>query len=81
MIPGLGRSPGEETGYPLQYSWTSLVAQTVENLPAIRETWVRSLVWEDPLEECMVTDSSILSGFPYFLQFKSEFCNKKFMSV
>jgi len=34
-IPGLGRSTGEELGYPLQYSWASLVAQLVENLPAI----------------------------------------------
>ena len=36
-IPGLGRSPGEETGYPLQYSWASLVAQAVKNPPALRE--------------------------------------------
>ena len=48
-IPGLGRYPGEGIGYPLQYSWTSLVAKLVENPPAIRETWVRSLDWEDPL--------------------------------
>ena len=40
LIPGSGRSPGERIGYPLQYSWTSLVAQLVKNLPAIRETWV-----------------------------------------
>ena len=37
-IPGLGRSPGEEIGYPLQYSWALLVAQLVKNLPAMRET-------------------------------------------
>ena len=37
LIPGLGRSPGEGTGYPLLYSWTSLVAQMVKNLPAVRE--------------------------------------------
>ena len=47
-IPGLGRSTGEEIGYPLQYSWASLVAQLVKNPPAIRETWVRSLGWKDP---------------------------------
>ena len=46
---------------PLQYSWTSLVAQRGKNLPAMRETWVRSLVWEDPLEEGIVTLSSILA--------------------
>ena len=40
LIPGLGRSPGEGTGYPLQYSWASLVAQMVKNLPAMWETWV-----------------------------------------
>ena len=38
----------------------SLVAQTVKNLLAMQETWVRSLVWEDPLEEEMATHSSIL---------------------
>ena len=40
-IPGLGRSPGEGIGYPLQYSWVSLVAQMVKNPPAMPETWVR----------------------------------------
>ena len=50
LIPGLGRSPGEGIGYPLQYSWASLVAQLVKNLPAVWETWVWSLGWEDPLE-------------------------------
>ena len=60
-IPGSGRSAGEGIGYPLQYSWASLVAQTVKNLPAMWETWVRSLVWEDPLEEGMATHSSILA--------------------
>ena len=39
-IPGLGRSAGEGTGYPFQYSWASLVAQLVKNPPAMRETWV-----------------------------------------
>ena len=48
-IPGLGRSAGQRIGYPLQYSWASLVAQLVKNLPAMWETWVRSLDWEDPL--------------------------------
>ena len=45
----------------LGLSWASLVAQTVKNLPAMRETWVRSLGWEDPLEEGMATHSSILA--------------------
>ena len=39
-IPGLGRPPGEGIGYPLQYSWFSLVAQLVKNPPAMWETWV-----------------------------------------
>jgi len=47
-IPGSGRSAGEQIGYPLQYSWASLVAQLVKNLPAMHETWVRSLGWKDP---------------------------------
>ena len=60
-ISGLGRSPGEGIGYPLQYSWASLVAQMVKNLPAVWETWVRSLGWEDPVEEGMATHLSILA--------------------
>ena len=43
--------PGEGIGYPLQYSWASLVAQMVKNLSAMWETWVQSLGWEDPLEK------------------------------
>ena len=50
-ISGSGRSTGEEIGYPLQYSWASLVAQLVKTPPALWETWVRSLGWEDPLEK------------------------------
>ena len=61
MIPGLGRCPGEGIGYPLQYSWASLVAQLVKNLPAMRDTWVRSLGWEDPLEKRKATHSSVLA--------------------
>ena len=60
-IPGLGRSPGERIGYPLQYSWAFLVIQMVKNLPAVQKTWVRSLGWEDPLEDGMATHSSILA--------------------
>ena len=41
--------------------WASLVAQTVKNLPAMQETWVRSLGWEDPLEKGMEIHSSILA--------------------
>ena len=47
-VPGSGRSPGEGIGYPLQYSWASLVVQLVKNLPAMWETWVRSLGWKIP---------------------------------
>ena len=59
-IPQSRRSPGEGIGYPLQDTWASLVAQMVKNLPAMRETCVRSLGWEDPLEEGMATLSSTL---------------------
>ena len=55
LIPGLGRSPGEGIGYPFQYSWAFLVAQLVKDLPAMRETWVQSLGWEDPLEKGKAT--------------------------
>ena len=65
-IPGLGRSPGEGKGCPLQYSWASLVAQLVKNLPAMWETWVRSLGSEDPLEKGKAAHSSIL-GLPWWL--------------
>ena len=51
LTPGSGRSPGEGKGYPLHYSWASLVAQLVKNLPATWETWVQSLGCEDPLEK------------------------------
>ena len=61
-IPGTGRSPGEGIGYPLQYSWVPLVVQSVKNPPAMQETWVWSLGWEDPLEEGMATHFSSLSG-------------------
>ena len=60
-IPRLRRSPEEGIGYPLQYSWASLVAKMVKNLPAMQETWVPSLGWKDPLEEGMATHSSILA--------------------
>ena len=56
-----GSIPGERIGYPLQYSWASLVAQMVNNLPAIQETWIRSLGWEDTLEAGMATHSCILA--------------------
>ena len=42
--------------------WASLLAQKVKNLPAMRETWVRSLGWEDPLEEGMAPTPVFLSG-------------------
>ena len=47
--------------YPPQHSWTSLLAQTVKNLPAMWETWVRSPGWEDPLEEGVATHSNTFS--------------------
>ena len=61
LIPGLGRSAGEGIGYPLQYSWAYLVAHLIKNVPAMWETWVQSLGWEDPLEEGMATHFSTLA--------------------
>ena len=60
-IPGSGISTGKGMGYPLQYSWASLVAQLVKNPPAMWETWVQSLGWEDPLEKGKATPSSTLA--------------------
>ena len=58
MIPGSGRSTREGIGYPLQYSWASLVAQIVKNPPAMQ---IGFLGWEDALEEGMETHSNILA--------------------
>ena len=74
MISGSGRSPGEGIGYPLQYSWDSLVAQLVKNPPAMTENWARSLSWEDHLEEGKATHSSIL-GLPCGSTGKESICN------
>ena len=61
-IPGPGRSTAEGVDYPLQCSWASLVAQLVKNLPAMWETWVRSLSWEDPLDKGKATYPFQYSG-------------------
>ena len=58
-IPGSGRSA--RIGYPLQYSWASLVTQLVKSPPVMWEAWVRSLGQEDPLQKEMATHSSILA--------------------
>ena len=50
-IPQLGKSTGEGIGYPLQYSWASLVPWLVKNPPAMWETWVQPLVWEHSMEK------------------------------
>ena len=67
MIPGSGRSPGEGIGYPLLYSWASLVAQAVKNPPAMQETWVQSLGWDGYLKG-MVPTAVFLPG---------EFCGQR----
>ena len=51
-----------QRGYPLRYSWASLVAQLVKNLPAVQETWVGSLGWEDPLEKGWQPTPAFLPG-------------------
>ena len=61
MIAGSGRSGGEGIGYPLLYPWALLVAQLVKNPPAVWETWVQSLGWEDSLEKGKATHFSILA--------------------
>ena len=73
-IPVLGKSTGEGIGYPLQYSWASLVAQLVKNMPATLETWVQSLGWDDPLEKGKATHSSILA---WRIPWTSPWCRKE----
>ena len=88
-IPGSGRSSRERTGYPLQYSWTSPVAQLIKNPSAMRETWVQSLGWEDPPEKGKSTHSVFsgefdgvtknrtqLSDFPFHFQRKTSYKNQ-----
>ena len=60
-IPGSGRSGGEGIGHPLQCSWASIMVQLVKNPPAMWETWVQSLDWEDALEKGKVTHSNLLA--------------------
>ena len=60
-IPGSGKVPGEWIGYPLESIWVSLVGKLVKIPPAMWETWVQSLSWEDPLEKGLTTHSSILA--------------------
>ena len=50
-IPRLGRSTGEQIAYPPQYSWASMVAQLVKNLPAMQESPVQFVGWENPLKK------------------------------
>ena len=61
VLPVSGRSAGEGIGYSLQYSWVSVVAQLVKNLPAMLEILVQSLGWEDPLKKGKATFSSVLA--------------------
>ena len=67
-----GRLPREGT---YAYMWAFPVAQTVKNLPAMQETWVQSLGWEDPLEEGMASHSRSLLGFPGGSDGKESVCN------
>ena len=60
-IPGSGRSAGEGIGYPCQYFGASLVGQLVKNPPAMQETWLGSLGWEDPLQKGKAPHSSVLA--------------------
>ena len=61
LIPGSERSSGEGIGYPLKYSWVSVVSQLVKNPPAIWEAYFPSLGWEDSLKKGKATHSSILA--------------------
>ena len=74
LILGLGRSSGEGINYPLQYSWASLVAQMVKNLPAMQtpqsDSWVGKILWRrDRLP------TSVFLGFPGGSAGKESACN------
>ena len=60
-IPGSGRSAEEGIGYPLQYTWASLVAQLVKNPASLWETWVRPLGWEDSWEKGKANRACVLA--------------------
>ena len=79
-IPGLGISAGEGIRYPFQYSWASLVAQLVKNSPAMQETLVRSLAWEDSPEKGKAAHSSILASI-YCLSCVPPFMNCLIVSL
>ena len=79
LIPGSRSSPGEGLGYPFHYSWASLVAQMVKkSLPAVPETWVQFLGWEDPLEEGMATHSTVLA---WRIPWTEEPCGLQFIGL
>ena len=62
MVGRVGHDWSDLAAVAARTWWASLVAQIVKNLPAMWETWVQSLGWEDPLEKGMATHSSILAG-------------------
>ena len=64
-IPGLGRSSGEGVGYPLRYSWASLVAQKVKNLPAMQDTWVHPWVGKITQRRAWPPTPVFLPGEPH----------------
>ena len=66
---------GERIGYPLQYSWASLVGQMVKNPPVMWDTWVLTLGWGDSLEKGTATYSSIhiWMNFPFRVQWSRNF--------
>ena len=61
-IPGTGRCPGEGIGYLLQYSWASLVAETVKNLPAMWEMWFSPWVGKIPWRRAWPPTPVLLPG-------------------
>ena len=66
-ILGAGKSTEEGIGYPFQYSWASLVAQLVKNPPAMWETWVRLLGWEDFLEKRKSLPTPVFWRIPWIV--------------
>ena len=65
LIPGLGRSTGEGIGYPFQYSWTSIVAQLVTNLPVMWETRISPWIGKIPWRRGWQPTPEVLLGEPH----------------
>ena len=61
LLTGLVGTFRKEVRFDIYFINYTLMSKTVKNLPAMQETWVRSLGWEDPLEKGVATHSSVIA--------------------